>query len=156
MSTPGIMDIFIAAPYLDQGGQILETYDSQTQKFKTDDLYVFSGLGTTLDNMSGHGGMSGSAVYLKDKMYGLIYMSGPNASVAGVLNLRSYGKDYEGYYGKYNLPQYDLIYGGGQEQKKSYFDAMQHMYTDKHEDVKTFLFPNGFSESHRVHVFSKQ
>lgn len=158
MSTPGLMDIFIAAPYLDGGGQILEKYDETTHKFNKDDLYVFSGLGTTLDNMSGHGGMSGSAVYLKDnhnnkKMYGLVYMSGPNASVAGVLNLRSYGKNYEGYYGKYNLPQYDLIYGGGKDQRKSYFDAMQHMYTNKNNNVKTFLFPKGFDNSHRIHVF---
>lgn len=161
MSTPGLMDIFIAAPYLDGGGQILEKYDDATHTFNKDDLYVFSGLGTTLDNMSGHGGMSGSAVYLKDKdnrkkMYGLVYMSGPNASVAGVLNLRSYGKNYEGYYGKYNLPKYDLIYGDGTangagEQRKSYFDAMQHMY--KGQQIKTFLFPNGFDESYRKDVF---
>lgn len=151
MSKPGQTDIFVAAPFLDDGGLILENYNSSTHKFENNDLYVFSGLGTLLDNMSGHGGMSGSGVYLNNKLWGLIYMSGPNASVAGVLNLRSYGYNYQGYYGKYNLPQYDLIYGGGKNQVKSYFDAMKHMYRNK--NVKTFLFPKGFDLSHRVDVF---
>lgn len=161
MSTPGITDWFIASPYIEEGVLSIEKYNNQTHKFDNDDWYAFSGLGTVLDNMVAGGGMSGSGVYLNDKLYGLIYSSDALSSSTGVINLRSYGKNYKGYYGKYNLPKYDLIYGDGAangtgDQKKSYFDAMQHMHTKKGQQIRTFLFPNGFGESHRVNVFENK
>ncbi len=57
---------------------------------------------------------------------------------------RSEGYDYHGLYGSYNLPQYDLIYGGGKDQKTSYRQAMMALY--KNKNIATALFPNGFGE----------
>ncbi|WAM06381.1 hypothetical protein ONA23_05320 [Mycoplasmopsis cynos] len=57
---------------------------------------------------------------------------------------RSEGYDYKGLYGSYNLPQYDLIYGGGKDQSKSYREEMKKLYESK--NVKTELFPDGFAD----------
>ncbi|WAM06368.1 hypothetical protein ONA23_05250 [Mycoplasmopsis cynos] len=46
----------------------------------------------------------------------------------------------------YELPQYDLIYGGGKDQKEgaSYREAMKKLYES--QNIKTYLFPNGFAD----------
>ncbi|CNS11155.1 Membrane-associated lipoprotein precursor [Salmonella enterica subsp. enterica serovar Typhimurium str. DT104] len=94
--------------------------------------------------------MSGTGVYKDDKLYSLVFANDRLASTALTLNLRSYGYDYHGYYGKYSLPKYDLIYGS-KHQRKSYFQAMQQLYKGK--NIKTYLFPNGFDDINKVDVF---
>ncbi|UWV81627.1 hypothetical protein [Mycoplasmopsis cynos] len=47
--------------------------------------------------------------------------------------------NYNGLFGEYNLPQYDVIYGTGKDQKNSYRDEMK-----KKSKKKTWLFKKGF------------
>ena len=54
------------------------------------------------------------------------------------------GYEYKGYYGNYNLPQYDLIRGGYPKQKNSYYDSLVKIY-GKDSNFKTNLFPNGLT-----------
>nr|WP_307926785.1 hypothetical protein [Mycoplasmopsis bovis] len=54
---------------------------------------------------------------------------------------RSPGKDYNKLFGNYNLPQYDLIYGGGKDQKNSYRQALEAKYkSNEWKNFKTKLF----------------
>nr|WP_307908446.1 hypothetical protein [Mycoplasmopsis bovis] len=54
---------------------------------------------------------------------------------------RSPGKDYNKLFGNYNLPQYDLIYGGGKDQKNSYRQALEAKYKfNEWKNFKTKLF----------------
>lgn len=41
----------------------------------------------------------------------------------------------------YYLPEYDLIYGGGKDQKNSYYQALMKAYQNQGE-IQTYLFPN--------------
>ncbi|MDW2912180.1 Ig-specific serine endopeptidase MIP [Mesomycoplasma ovipneumoniae] len=149
MNKPGLTDIFIAMPYVSNGFIKITKFDSSKNVF-SHTPYLFWGLGTLLDNFTGGGGMSGTGIYKDNKLYSLVFATDPRASTAVSLNLRSYGNDYKGYYGTYNLPKYDLIYGS-KHQRKSYFQAMQELYKDK--GIKTYLFPNGFDDSQKVDVF---
>lgn len=149
MNKPGLTDLFISTPYVSNGFIRITKFDKSSNTFQTTP-YLFWGLGTLLDNFTGGGGMSGTGVYKDNKLYSLVFATDPRASTAISLNLRSYGQNYQGYYGKYNLPKYDLIYGS-KHQRKSYFQAMQQLYKDK--NVKTYLFPNGFDDSQKVDVF---
>nr|WP_307918793.1 hypothetical protein [Mycoplasmopsis bovis] len=64
---------------------------------------------------------------------------------------RSPGKDYNKLFGNYNLPQYDLIYGGGKDQKNSYRQALEAKY--KFNEWNT-LKPNYFRKrlSRKINV----
>ena len=104
--------------------------------------YVGYGLiyGTEGGNM--RGGSSGALSIDQDGYaIGIHYASDNNSAMGGTQAFVSKGYDYQGYYGNYNLPEYDLISGGGKYQKASYFQNMQKLYGNK---VKTRLFPNGF------------
>ncbi|MBG0730712.1 Ig-specific serine endopeptidase MIP [Mycoplasma sp. 'Moose RK'] len=149
VNKPGLTDIFISTPFVSNGFIRITKFDNSKNQFTTVP-YLFWGLGTLLDNFTGGGGMSGTGIYKDNKLYSLIFATDARASTAVSLNLRSYGNDYKGYYGSYNLPKYDLIYGS-KHQRKSYFQAMQQLYKDK--GVKTYLFPNGFDDSQKVDVF---
>lgn len=163
VNLPGVNDLFITTPYISNGTIKIRKYNPTTHKFE-ETPYIFWGLGTNLSNMSGGTGMSGSGVYYKDKLYSLVFASDDRAATNISLNVRSYGHNYHNYYGSYNLPKYDLIYGDGTangegDQKKSYFDAMQKLSRSHHtsyHNIKTYLFPNGFDESNRINVFKNQ
>ncbi|SYV97567.1 Membrane-associated lipoprotein precursor [Mycoplasmopsis edwardii] len=65
---------------------------------------------------------------------------------------RSEGHDYHGLFGdKYKLPEYDLIYGGGENQKNSYREALK----AKYPNIQTNLFPNGLNEIPDKFKFNK-
>lgn len=149
VNLPGITDYLISNPTL---GENYFGIDHAALDGKYDKSpYLLSGQGFLIDNFSSGGGVSGTAIRdSNQKVYGLLFASDKTASAAMVLALRSYGYDYKGYYGKYNLPAYDLIYGS-KNQFKSYFDAMLQLYGNK--NLKTNLFPNGFSESTRIDTF---
>ncbi|MFL0973860.1 hypothetical protein, partial [Mycoplasmopsis synoviae] len=55
---------------------------------------------------------------------------------------RSEGESYNGFYGKYQLEEYDLIYGGGKNQRTSYRQALESLDAN----IKTALFPNGINK----------
>ncbi len=60
---------------------------------------------------------------------------------------RSPGKDYNKLFGNYNLPQYDLIYGGGKDQKNSYRQALEAKYKSMNgKTLKPNYFENGLAE----------
>jgi len=93
------------------------------------------------------GGASGTSVRNQKNELVAIYHAKYDSSKTGLAAaFRSEGYDYQGLYGNYNLPQYDLIYGGGKDQteKKSYREAMKDIY--QNNNIKTALFPDGFDK----------
>ncbi|MDW2891965.1 Ig-specific serine endopeptidase MIP [Mesomycoplasma ovipneumoniae] len=155
VNLPGITDYFITNPTLTSS--YFEIQHAPNEKGDVSSPYLISGQGFLIDNFASGGGVSGTSIRdSNEKIYGLQFASDNAASAAFVLALRSYGYDYKGYYGKYNLPSYDIIYGS-KNQFKSYFDAMLQLYGDKsNKKLKTNLFPNGFSESTRKDVFASK
>ncbi|WP_069099762.1 Ig-specific serine endopeptidase MIP [Mesomycoplasma ovipneumoniae] len=156
VNIPGISDYFISAPVLAKSFTKLDYFD-QTDKQRKSKKYLNGGLGTVIDNYTASGGLSGSPVFFKDgQLYSVVYASDSQASANLTLNLRSYGYDYKGYYGKYNLPKYDLIYGDASsdaQQQKSYWKALSELYKNE-SDFKTNLFPEGLSK--QKDVFAKK
>ncbi|MCU9935492.1 hypothetical protein [Mycoplasmopsis cynos] len=53
--------------------------------------------------------------------------------------LRSNGMNYNGLFGEYNLPQYDVIYGTGKDQQNSYRDEMKKKSKKKPDYLKMDL-----------------
>ncbi|MDF9628000.1 DUF31 family protein [Mesomycoplasma ovipneumoniae] len=155
VNLPGITDYFITNPTLTSS--YFEIQHAPNEKGDVSSPYLISGQGFLIDNFASGGGVSGTSIRdSNEKVYGLQFASDNAASAAFVLALRSYGYNYKGYYGKYNLPSYDIIYGS-KNQFKSYFDAMLQLYGDKSDKkLKTNLFPNGFSESTRKDVFASK
>ncbi|UIF66992.1 Ig-specific serine endopeptidase MIP [Mesomycoplasma hyopneumoniae] len=91
-----------------------------------------------------HGGASGSSIRNQNnELVGVYFVSNQTAKTGLAVAFRSEGFDYKGLYGKYNLPQYDLIYGGGKEQKTSFRQALETIYGS---EFKTNLFKNGVKE----------
>ncbi|SYV97389.1 Membrane-associated lipoprotein precursor, partial [Mycoplasmopsis edwardii] len=71
------------------------------------------------------GGASGSSIRTKEnKIVAIFHSANAFASVGLSAALRSSGFDYQGLYGTYNLPQYDVIYGTGKDQQNSYRHEM--------------------------------
>nr|WP_307920145.1 hypothetical protein [Mycoplasmopsis bovis] len=94
-----------------------------------------------------YGGASGSSVRNKKNELIAVYHSSNDGAKTGLAAVfRSPGKNYNKLFGDYNLPQYDLIYGGGKDQKNSYRQALKEKYKDM-DGFKTKLFSNGFDES---------
>ncbi|WP_179850660.1 Ig-specific serine endopeptidase MIP, partial [Mesomycoplasma ovipneumoniae] len=155
VNIPGISDYFITAPVMANSFTKLDYFD-QTDKQRKSKKYLNGGLGTVIDNYTASGGLSGSPVFFKDgQLYSVVYASDSQASANLTLNLRSYGYDYKGYYGKYNLPKYDLIYGdtsSDAQQQKSYWKALAELYKNE-TNFKTNLFPEGLSK--QKDVFTK-
>ncbi|WP_069096658.1 Ig-specific serine endopeptidase MIP [Mesomycoplasma ovipneumoniae] len=156
VNIPGISDYFISAPVMANSFTKLDYFD-QTDKKRKSKKYLNGGLGTVIDNYTASGGLSGSPVFFKDgQLYSVVYASDSQASANLTLNLRSYGYDYKGYYGKYNLPKYDLIYGDASsdaQQQKSYWKALSELYKNQ-SDFKTNLFPEGLGT--QKDVFAKK
>ncbi|WNM15430.1 Ig-specific serine endopeptidase MIP [Mesomycoplasma ovipneumoniae] len=156
VNIPGISDYFISAPVLAKSFTKLDYFDP-TDKQRKSKKYLNGGLGTVIDNYTASGGLSGSPVFFRDgQLYSVVYASDSQASANLTLNLRSYGYDYKGYYGKYNLPKYDLIYGDSSsdaQQQKSYWKALSELYKNE-SDFKTNLFPDGLSK--QKDVFAKK
>lgn len=127
---PGLTDIGISLPKIDDF-----PYEFKNQK------YVNFGLGYLVDHYAAPQGVSGSPVVNGSReLYGAIFVANEIAGTGVVAALKSPGFDYQGYYGKYNLPQYDFIYGGGKDQIKSYVENLVKMYG---ETYQTYLFPQG-------------
>ncbi|VEU61044.1 Membrane-associated lipoprotein precursor [Mycoplasmopsis bovigenitalium] len=142
---PGINDAFIVAPI--RGRELYETYkdDESSNNKKTLAKYFNTGLQYMLRHYTPIGGSSGSSVRnQKNEVIGVHSTIFQRAGVDFVAALRSEGYNYQGAFGAYNLPQYDLIYGGGKDQKNSYLDSLIKKYKDK--DIKTWLFKNGASK----------
>ncbi|WQQ16677.1 DUF31 family protein [Mycoplasmopsis cynos] len=130
---PGISDQFLTTPIIGKN-----FYRSS----KDDKEYVSMSLGYIPKQYAPGGGSSGSSVRNQNnKVVGIIHAGTFTARASVAAALRSNGFNYQGLFGEYNLPQYDVIYGTGKDQKNSYRDEMKKM-----NKKPTHLFKNGFDK----------
>ncbi|QBF34593.1 hypothetical protein EG856_01485 [Mycoplasmopsis phocirhinis] len=135
---PGLNDGFIVSPI--RGRNIYTTLDENYKSQK----YFNSGLQYMLRHFVPIGGSSGSSVRNQEnRLVGVHSTIIRDARTDFVAAFRSEGWDYRNAYNGYNLEQYDLIYGGGKNQKTSYRQALEKKYNNT---FKTQLFPNGVSQ----------
>lgn len=145
VNRPGVSDILITAPIF--GQQSLDVpYLKDGKIIKKH--YLWTGLTTHIDNYVTAPGASGSGVYIGDKLYGIFAGSDSKSSASVITNLYSTGFNYQGYYGNYNLPAYDVIYGGFADQRKSYLSALRQMHQDDF-NFKTALFDKGLNWNYK-------
>ncbi|EIE40204.1 Ig-specific serine endopeptidase MIP [Mycoplasmopsis canis] len=139
---PGVLDAFISATHTGD-----DFYQSGNDK-----LIAF-GLNYLSKSYVPYGGSSGSSFRnQKNELIG-IFHSGNGAARTGMFAaFRSEGFDYKGLYGPdYKLPEYDLIYGGGENQKNSYREALKKLYPN----MKTNLFPQSLNTYPEEFKFKK-
>ncbi|MBN3534749.1 Ig-specific serine endopeptidase MIP [Mycoplasma procyoni] len=132
---PGVLDSFIAAPR-PQKDLFVNRLDNKK--------YLAYGLAYNPKHYAPGGGASGTSIRNQNNELVAIYHYSNSSANTGIASaFRSEGFDYKGLYGTgqnaYKLPQYDLIYGGGKNQKTSYREALIKLYGDK---FKTNLFEN--------------
>ncbi|MCU4117256.1 hypothetical protein N8G13_02145 [Mycoplasma zalophi] len=137
---PGLNDAFLISPI--RGNELYSTYDENKQLKQ----YLNTGLQYMLRHYVPIGGSSGSSVRNQDyKIVGYHSTIIPAAKTDFVVALRSEGYDYKTAFGNYNLPQYDLIYGGGKDQKTSYRQALEKL-ASANRLSNTWIFKNGFTK----------
>jgi hypothetical protein len=92
------------------------------------------------------GGASGSSVRNQNnELVGVYHVSNNIAKTGLAAAFRSEGYDYGTLFdNQYKLPQYDLIYGGGADQRNSYRQALKQLYG---ENYQTALFNNGVGDN---------
>ncbi|MCU9932968.1 DUF31 family protein [Mycoplasmopsis cynos] len=137
---PGIVDAFISAP---KNGAKFREYDGKQ--------WVSVGLNYSPKHYAPFGGSSGTSIRNQNnQLVAVFHSANQNAGAGLAVAFRSQGYDYKGIFKgdskNYELPQYDLIYGGGKDQKEgaSYREAMKKLYES--QNIKTYLFPNGFAD----------
>ncbi|WP_051599948.1 Ig-specific serine endopeptidase MIP [Mycoplasma elephantis] len=129
---PGICDSFLTVPVT--GSELYKSSDNNS--------YITMGLEYIIKHYAPVGGASGSSVRNQNnELVGVYHVSNATAHTGLAAAFRSEGYNYNGLFGEYNLPQYDLIYGGGKDQKNSYKKAMQELYGAS--NIKTNLFKDG-------------
>lgn len=129
---PGVVDQFISAPIIGSAPYTSPQDDKQ---------YVAMNLAYAPRRYIPGGGASGSQVRIQNnKVVGIFHSVNQYAGSGLAAAFRSDGFDYKGLYGEYNLPQYDVIYGTGKDQKNSYRNEML-----KAGKGNTWLFKNGFN-----------
>ncbi|UUD35111.1 variable surface lipoprotein [Mycoplasmopsis caviae] len=141
---PGLVDSFISAPK--SGNSFYKSADNKT--------YINAGLSYLPKYYAPAGGASGSSVRnQRNELIAVYYVSNDSANTGLAAAFRSEGYDYKGLFGtgnnKYYLPQYDLIYGTGKDQKKSYFSALKELYKNN-SNFKTNLFQNGVDSDDKI------
>ncbi|UUM19426.1 Ig-specific serine endopeptidase MIP [Mycoplasma sp. 1018B] len=148
LNMPGITDYTIASPLIrsESNEGYVYNYIKDTESSYEGNQYTNYGLGYSLNSWQPLGGASGSSVRTIDnKIVGINFATADGAGVsltAYTQAFRSEGETYNDFYGKYKLEAYDLIYGGGPNQRTSYRQALESL----NKDIKTALFPNGVSE----------
>ncbi|ENY68813.1 Hypothetical protein, predicted lipoprotein [Metamycoplasma auris 15026] len=145
VNKPGVLDTFIASPKA--GDDFIEINGKK---------YANMVLAYMPRRWAPIGGASGSSIRNQNnELVAVYYATNTSARVGMAAAFRSEGFDYEGLYGKYNLPQYDLIYGGGKDQKSSYKDALKKMYESQNGSFKTNLFKDGLDKENPEYKFDK-
>nr|VZR97478.1 Membrane-associated lipoprotein [Mycoplasma feriruminatoris] len=137
---PGLTDAFLAAHRVGRKLYSLPTDNNGKSK-----KYFNYGLEFLPRFYAPAGGASGSSVRTKDNKLLAVYHASNNVAKTGLAAaFRSNGYNYNELFGKYNLGQYDLIYGNGkdQEKDKSYREVLLKKYPEK----KSALFKDGFKE----------
>ncbi|WP_051521840.1 Ig-specific serine endopeptidase MIP [Mycoplasma leonicaptivi] len=131
---PGVTDRFISIPVI-ADKPYKSKYDSKE--------YFESGLSYSLKWYSPGGGASGSSVRNQNnELVGLVSTRYYSAFTSSAVAIRSNGFNYNGLYGEYNSPQYDLVYGGGKDQQNSYRQELAKLGIKK-----TWLFQNGLDDA---------
>ncbi|WP_033160141.1 MIP family Ig-specific serine endopeptidase [Mycoplasmoides alvi] len=145
INSEGTYDGHIAMPFF---GYQYEWVDNSIEYLPNESSikktpYSTYGLIYAIDNGNMAPGSSGALV-VDENGYalGIHFSSDNNAATGSAQAFYCKGYDYKGYYGNYNLPQYDLIRGGYPKQKGSYYDGLVKLY-GKDSNFKTRLFPNG-------------
>lgn len=93
------------------------------------------------------GGASGSSVRNnKNELIGVFHAANGSAKTGLATVFRSPGYNYQGLFGKYNLAEYDLIYGGAKHQINSYRYSLFRKYQNQ-SDFKTALFKEGLDRN---------
>ncbi|WFQ90055.1 Ig-specific serine endopeptidase MIP [Mycoplasma feriruminatoris] len=96
------------------------------------------------------GGASGSSVRNnKNELIGVFHAANNSAKTGLAAVFRSPGYNYQGLFGSYNLPEYDLIYGGAKHQINSYRFSLYRKYKDQ-SGYKTALFQNGLDRENGI------
>ncbi|MDC4183162.1 Ig-specific serine endopeptidase MIP [Mycoplasma bradburyae] len=131
VNKPGVTDIFLTLPRIGGNNNF---YRVNEQNF------THNGLGYLVDHYAVPPGGSGSPlVNSKNEIVGLIFAADDVINTGTALAIHSGGYDYQGYYGSYNLPKYDLIYGTGDDsQTKSYHQGLK--LINPGQTVNTWLF----------------
>ncbi|MDD1361865.1 Ig-specific serine endopeptidase MIP [Metamycoplasma hyosynoviae] len=126
---PGVIDAFLGAHKL-----VSKLFEYKGKK------YFAYGLQYAPRHYAPAGGASGSSLRTgKNELIGTYFASNEGAKTGLAVAFRSEGFNYKGMFGSYNLPQYDLINGGGHNQQSSFREELQ----KQHPNIKTALFPNG-------------
>ncbi|UUD35109.1 DUF31 family protein [Mycoplasmopsis caviae] len=146
---PGLVDTFLSVPKV--GKEFHKSSDGKQ--------YIKFGLAYLPKRFAPYGGSSGSSIRnQRNEMVGVFYASNTFANTGLADAFRCEGYDYGDMFGtgdkKYSLPQYDLIYGLGKDQKNSYRQALEKLY--KNQGITTALFANGLSDEHVPSEFKFQ
>ncbi|MBR2055529.1 MAG: DUF31 family protein, partial [Mycoplasmataceae bacterium] len=143
--TYGGFDGHIAMPWFGYNYEWIDNNLSATSNFNKTTSYATYGLiyGVNNGNMA-PGSSGGLTIDENGYAIGVHFGSDNNAATGQSQAFYCGGYDYKGYYGNYNLPQYDLIRGGYPKQKNSYYDSLVKIY-GKDPNFKTNLFPNGLT-----------
>ncbi|QEX47638.1 DUF31 family protein [Mycoplasmoides gallisepticum] len=158
LNMPGITDYTIASPLIrsESNEGYVYNYIKDTESTYKGNQYTNYGLGYSLSSWQPLGGASGSSVRTIDnKLIGINFAVADGTGVsltAFTQAFRSEGETYNGFYGKYQLEEYDLIYGGGKKQRTSYREALKSLKAN----IKTALFPNGINEIPEEFKFKNQ
>lgn len=148
LNMPGITDFTISNPLIQAEKNVGYVYNfiKDTESKYQGNQYTNYGLGYSLNSWQPLGGASGSSVRTIDnKLIGINFATADGAGVsltAFTQAFRSEGESYNGFYGKYQLEEYDLIYSGGKNQRTSYRQALESL----NANIKTALFPNGINK----------
>ncbi|MDZ7293247.1 Ig-specific serine endopeptidase MIP [Mycoplasmopsis pulmonis] len=135
---PGVFDAFLIAPFINDDGPHVHSDGKK---------YFSYGLNYLIKDYVPPGGSSGSSIRNQNNELVGIFHSGNQSANSGIAAaFRSEGFDYQGLYGKYKLAQYDLIFGGGKDQKTSYRQALAKAYENLGANLKTNIFANGISD----------
>ncbi|WP_435130512.1 Ig-specific serine endopeptidase MIP [Mycoplasma sp. 6243] len=143
----GVFDRFLALPFLSYG-------DNKPNLFTSKDdgkEYYHSGLSYAIRDFNVGGGASGTGVRTKkNELVALVDSVFFVSRVTIATALRSLGVNYDGAFGDYNTPQYDVIYGGGKDQNNSFKQALEKLYGTNY---KTHLFDKGVNSAYSDHAF---
>lgn len=149
LNMPGITDLTITAPIINQSSQ--KGFDALNLKDSLSTYqgneYINYGLGYSIGAWQPLQGASGSSIRTIDnEIVGINYASNDLqgfSQTSLIQSFRSEGDNYNDFYGNYKLEEYDLIYGGGLNQRTSYRQALN----SENPNIRTWLFPNGTEET---------
>ncbi|QJG66266.1 hypothetical protein HGG64_00865 [Mycoplasma phocoeninasale] len=136
---PGLLDAFIGFPKI--SNEKPNDFYTKTNDKGEKSYFINFGLEYSPRHFAPEPGASGSVIRnQKNELIAVFHSKEGFVNSGLAAAFRSEGFDYQGLYGSYNLPQYDLIYGGGKEQTNSFRQALMKKYGSG--NFQTNLFSN--------------